>query len=104
MSIAIFRLILSLKVTPESLLHSRIKHSISPISIIIYHQNLREDCYINVKYDSTFLCKTIILGLGYVEFSRFGFNGLDLFILLMHIPIIISSTGNPHLHFLLLHI
>ena len=39
-----------------------------------------------------------------LNFSKFDFNGLDLFILLMHIPThIISSTGYPHLHFLLLH-
>ena len=34
-STAIFRLILSLKVTPESTLHSRVKHSITHISIVI---------------------------------------------------------------------
>ena len=70
-SIAIFRLILSFKVTPESLLYSRVKHSITHIHVIIYSSNFkRELLFINVKCDSTFLCKTIILVMSYVEFSK----------------------------------
>ena len=48
---------------------------------------LREVCYTNVKSDSTFLCKTIILVMSYAEFFKVHLNGLDLFILLMHILI-----------------
>ena len=40
-SITIFRLIQSLKVTPESLLHSRVKHSITHSSVIIYSSNFK---------------------------------------------------------------
>ena len=57
-SIAIFILILSLKVLPESTLHSGIKASIAHISIIVFHQDFMEDCYINVKFDSIILCNT----------------------------------------------
>ena len=48
---------------------------------------LREVCYTNVKSDSTFLCKTIILATSYAEFFKVHLNDLNLFILLMHILI-----------------
>ena len=51
------------------------------------HQILREDCCINVHCDSIIVCKTIILVMSYAEFFKVDFNGLDLFILLMHIPV-----------------
>ena len=41
LSITIFRLILSLKVTLECLLYSRVKHSITSISVVICSPNLR---------------------------------------------------------------
>ena len=41
-STAIFRLILLLKVTPESLLHSRVKHSITHIPVVICSSNFNE--------------------------------------------------------------
>ena len=52
-STVIFQLVLSLKVTPEGTLHSRIKHSITHISIVISLLHFKEDCYFNVKYDFT---------------------------------------------------
>ena len=53
-STTIFRLILSLKVTPESTLHSRVKHSITHISIFISSLNFKGgDCFINIKHDAT---------------------------------------------------
>ena len=69
-STAIFRLILSLKVTPESLLYSRVKHSVTHMSVVFVYQILRQDYYIDIKYDFTFLCKTIILVMSYVEFFK----------------------------------
>ena len=45
LSITIFRLILLLKVTLGSLLHSRVKHSITPILVVICSPNSRADCY-----------------------------------------------------------
>ena len=79
-----YRLILSLKVITECTLHNRVNYSITHISIIIYSSNLKEDCYINVNCDSKILCKIVIL---VMNFSKIDFNGLDLFILLIHIPI-----------------
>ena len=69
-STAIFRLILSLKFTPDYTLHSRVKDSITHISIVIFSSNFREDCYINVKCDSTILYKAVILVMSYAEFFK----------------------------------
>ena len=46
-----------------------------------------EDCYINVNYDSTILCKMYYCGyeLIMLSFSKFEFNNLDL---LMHITVV----------------
>ena len=56
-----FRLIISLKVTPASTLHSRVKDSINHISITIFSSNFKGGLfYINVKYAYTMLWKTII--------------------------------------------
>ena len=54
------------------------------------HKILREDCYINVNCKSTFYTKLLFwlwVMLSFI-FSKFDFNDLDLFILLMHIPIL----------------
>ena len=40
-STAIFRFIVSLEVTPENLLHSRVKHSITHISVVICSSNFK---------------------------------------------------------------
>ena len=70
-------LILSLKVTPMSLLHSRVKHSITHISIIICSSYL---IYINIKINMILYCMQNYY-FGYeLSFSKFDFNGLDLFI------------------------
>ena len=42
-STAIFGLILSLKVTPEGLLHSRVKHSITHIWVVICSSNFKKE-------------------------------------------------------------
>ena len=84
-STAIFRLIVSFKFILEHTLHSRVKDSIAHISIVIVHQILRENCYINVNCDTIILWKTIILVMSYAECFKVSFNGLDLFILSMHI-------------------
>ena len=67
-----------LKFTPDCTLHSKVKDSITHISIVIFSSNFREDCYINVKCCSTILYKAIIFVMSYAEFSNFDFNGLDL--------------------------
>ena len=48
---------------------------------------LGEDCYINENYDYTILWNTIILAMSYVELFKAWLQGLNLFLLLMHIPI-----------------
>ena len=80
-----FRHILSFKVIPEHTLHSRVEDLMAHSSTVIC---LREDCYINVNCESVILCKTIILVISYARFFKVCFNGLDLFILLMHILIL----------------
>ena len=71
-STAIFRLILSLKVILECTLHSRVKHSITHISIINFSSNFMENCCSDVSYDSTILCRTTILVMSYFEFFAVG--------------------------------
>ena len=83
---AIFSLILPFKVIPEHTLHNRVKYSIAHISVVIC---LLEDCYTNVKSVSTFLFKTISLVMSYADFFKVCLNGVDMFILLMHICILI---------------
>ena len=57
----IFRLNPLLKVTPEHSLHSRVKGSITHNSIITFSSNFKGRLtYVNVNYDFTILCKTVI--------------------------------------------
>ena len=65
--ITIFRLILSFKITPESILQSRVKHCITPISVVIFHEILNEDFYNNVNMILHFY---IILFMSCVEFFK----------------------------------
>ena len=92
----IFSLILSFEVVPEHTLHSIVKYSIAHISIIISSSNFKKHCYTNVKPDSTFLCKTIILVMSQSSFkwSR-SVHTLDAYTYIQ------TSTCYPHLHFLL---
>ena len=78
--VAIFRLILSLKVTPENLLHSRVKHSITNIPVNICSTNFKDDCY--YCWIRFYIFEKLLFWLWVIlTFSKFDFNGLDLFIL-----------------------
>ena len=59
-------------------------------------------------YDSTILCKTIILIMSYVKlFRNLTLNGLFIFIIDTYVHMYTyneSSTCNPHIKFLLFHI
>ena len=90
-STTMFRFFLSL-VIPEHTLHRRVKDSIAHSSTIICSSNFKRGLLYggctNVNCDSVTLCNTIILAMCYAEFFKVcfnGLNGLDLFILLMHI-------------------
>ena len=50
--------------------HSRVKDFPNSYLSRHFHHILRQDRYINVNYDSTILCKIIILVMSYVEFFK----------------------------------
>ena len=96
--------ILLLYITPEHTLHGTVNDSILFItqpSLIFCLQILKEDLYVNVKFASTFLWKSIILlkvlfCLWVMLSSVFSLNLNCLFMSSMRIP----STCHPHLIFL----
>ena len=87
-SIAIFRLILLLNITPECTLHSRVKGSITHNSVVIFFLNfLRKTCILKmwILFLHFYEKVAIILFMSYIEFYN-EFSELGLFTLLMHIP------------------
>ena len=80
----------------SSIQQSKTFHNLIFQSSFIHHV-LMEDCYINVKNDSRFLCKTISLFVSYVEFFKVWLYWSRSIHTIDAYTYVISSTGYPHL-------